>query len=138
MELVQVLVVEDEFLVQAQLAAPLEEAGFKALTAMKGAEAITILEREGADVRALITDVNLGGDLTGWDVAQKARELNPHIPVIYTTSSSSEDWAAHGVPNSVHICKPFIPIQVITALSHLLNSSNQHATPTRSPPERSQ
>jgi two-component SAPR family response regulator len=68
------------------------------------------LTRNGENIRALITDVNLGGKITGWDVAQKVRELNSSQPVIYTTSYSSQDWAAHGVPNSIHISKPFAPV----------------------------
>ena len=44
------------------------------------------------------------------------------MPVVYTTAQTAEDWAAHGVPNSVHITKPFAPVQVVTAVSHLLNT----------------
>ena len=122
---VTVLCVEDEFLLQAQLTDPLSEAGFSVLTATNADEAIATLQREVENLRALITDVNLGKGMTGWDVAQKARELNPHLPVIYTTSYGADDWAAHGVPNSIHIIKPFVPAQVITALSQLLNKSDQ-------------
>jgi DNA-binding response OmpR family regulator len=125
---VVILVVEDEFLLQADLADPLTEAGFKVITASQAGEAIATLEREGENIRALITDVNLGGPITGWDVAQKARELNPQLPVIYATSRSSEDWAAHGVPNSVHITKPFVPVQVVTAVSQLLNTTSAQGT----------
>jgi CheY-like chemotaxis protein len=121
---VVILVVEDEPLLQLQLVDPLEEAGFKVLTAARGNEAITILEREGDNIRALITDVNLGGAITGWEVAQKARELNAQMPVVYTTSYPADDWLAHGVPKSIHIDKPFVPVQVITALSQLLNAAS--------------
>lgn len=120
---VVVLVVEDEIISQVDLAGPLEEAGFKVLTAAQGDEALATLELERDSIRALITDVNLGTEVTGWEVAQKALELNPQLPVIYTTSHSSEDWAARGVPNSIHIVKPFVPVQVVTALSQLLNTS---------------
>ncbi|MDP2410310.1 MAG: response regulator [Pseudolabrys sp.] len=108
-----------------QLVEPLEKADFTVIKATKGDQAITTLQREGKNIRALITDVNLGGGMSGWDVAQTARELNPDLPVIYTTSYGSDEWSAHGVPNSIHITKPFVPAQVITALSQLLNSSHQ-------------
>jgi DNA-binding NtrC family response regulator len=71
----------------------------------------------------LITDVNLGRDkLSGWDVAKRARELNPSVAVIYMTGDSGHDWAANGVPNSVLLLKPFAPAQVVTAVSQLLNA----------------
>jgi CheY-like chemotaxis protein len=108
----------------------LEGAGFAVVTASNGHEAIALLEREGAPlVRALLTDIDLGTEVNGWDVARHARELYPGIPVVYVTGGSAEEWSAHGVPNSVVICKPFVPIQVVTAVSQLLN-----ATPTLSDP----
>jgi CheY-like chemotaxis protein len=126
-----ILVVEDEVLLRLQLVDPLEEAGFHVLTAVTGPEAIATLESEGGNIRALIADVNLGGGVTGWDVSQRAREPNPLLPIIYTTSFGPEDWAAHGVPNSVHIGKPFLPIQVVTALAQLLNTTTHTPSPSR-------
>lgn len=108
---VTVLLVEDEVLLREVLIEPLEEAGFAVLAAVNGEDAINILEREGEAIRAVVTDVNLGGKVTGWHVGHHARVVNPLMPVIYTTGQSAEDWAAHGVPNSVHINKPFVAVQ---------------------------
>ena len=72
-------------------------------------------------MRALITDIKLGADTTGWDVARHARELKPDMPVVYMTGSEAHDWASLGVPNSVLVPKPFAPAQVLTAVSQLLN-----------------
>lgn len=124
-----ILVVEDEFLLLAQLVDPLADAGFHVLTASNGEEAVETLGREGEDIRALLTDVNLGNGINGWRVAQLARELNPLLPVIYTTSYGPELWASYGVPNSVHVNKPFLPIQVLTALGQLLNTVTPAITP---------
>ncbi len=126
---IKVLLVEDEILLLTELTESLQEAGFTVLEASSGAQAYGYLDREGEDIRAVITDVNLGGGIDGWAVAHHARELNPQIPVIYTTSYNEDVWGAQGVPNSVHIAKAFVPVQVITALSQLLNTS--------SPPDRS-
>lgn len=76
----------------------------------------------------MITDVNLGGILTGWDVARNARERFPSLPVVYVTGDSSHEWAAHGVPNSVLISKPFVAAQIVSAVAGLLNA--QPTTPT--------
>jgi DNA-binding response OmpR family regulator len=121
---IQVLLVEDEFLLRELLVEPLEEAGFSVLAAKSGEDAVIVLEREGAGIRAVLTDVNLGGEVNGWHVGHYARKVDPLMPVIYTTGQSVEEWAAHGVPNSVHINKPFVHVQVITALSQLLNTTS--------------
>jgi hypothetical protein len=34
----------------------------------------------------------------------------------------ADDWAVHGVPNSIMLAKPFAPAQLITAVSQLLNT----------------
>ncbi len=120
----KVLLVEDEILLLAELADALKEAGFTVLEATTGAQAYRLLDGEGENVRALIADINLGGGIDGWAVAHHARQLNPQMPVIYTTSYNADVWAAQGVPNSVHIAKPFVPVQVVTALSQLLNTSS--------------
>ena len=73
--------------------------------------------------RALVTDINLGKNgMTGWDVARRAREINPSFPVVYMSGDSAEDWASMGVPESIMLSKPFAPAQLVTAVSQLLNS----------------
>jgi len=62
--------------------------------------------------------------LTGWDVAKRARELNGMLPVIYMTGAAAGDWPSNGVPNSVLVAKPFAPAQIVTAVTHLLNSAS--------------
>lgn len=122
MDRIKLLVVEDEFLIQDLLVEHFEENGFEVDTASSANDGIELLEK-GA-YRALITDINLLGELTGWDVARHARRLNSDLPVIYMTGDSSAEWSSEGVPNSVLIPKPFAPVQIITALGQLLNIGN--------------
>jgi DNA-binding response OmpR family regulator len=131
---VLVFVVEDEPLIQDMLQAPLKDGGYEVATAASGEEAVSMLEKQGSTFQALITDVNLGRDkLSGWDVAKRARELNPSVAVIYMTGDSGHDWAANGVPNSVLLLKPFAPAQVVTAVSQLLNAPAANV-PATDPP----
>ena len=127
-----ILVVEDETLIQPLIAAALEDAGYDALLTSDGAEAISILEDKGELVRALVTDVNLGGLVEGWDVAQRGRELNPSLPVVYMTGASAHEWASRGVPKSELLVKPFAPAELVTAVSSLLIEVNK--LPTAEPP----
>jgi DNA-binding response OmpR family regulator len=77
---------------------------------------------------ALVTDVRLGGNLSGWDVAKRIRQKEPAFPVIYTIAHGADQWASHGVPNSILISKPYAPAQLITAVSNLLNTGTPPAT----------
>lgn len=117
-----VFLVDDEALVLLTLEHALEDGGFDHRSAMSAAEAYDLFDQHGDGCRALITDVNLGGDQTGWDVARRARERFPTLPVIYVTGDSGHDWAAYGVPNSILVNKPFVAAQIISAVATLLNA----------------
>jgi DNA-binding response OmpR family regulator len=80
----------------------LEEAGFTVKTLANGEEAIELFKSEAAaEYVALITDINLAQRLTGWDLAQKAREINAALPVVYMTGAAADEWPSRGVPNSI-------------------------------------
>ncbi|WP_259668757.1 response regulator [Rhizobium lentis] len=119
-----VLVAEDEFLIRANLEDVVTEAGFEHLAVSNADEAILALEEDSAHFCALITDVRMPGETDGWDLARRARELQPLLPVIYMTGDSAKEWAAQGVPNSVLLQKPFVHAQLITALTTLLNDAS--------------
>lgn len=122
-ELPVILVVEDDQMIQGMVEEALTEGGFESVIASSGEEAVGLLEENHGKYRALITDINLTGQLDGWNVAKLARELNPDIQVIYVTGAAADQWASRGVPNSVLVNKPFAPAQVVTAVAQLLNTS---------------
>ena len=97
------------------------------VTAIDGAEAIAALDEKNNKLAGLITDIRMGGGITGWDVARHARELAPTFPVVYMSGDSAGDWAAQGVPNSAILQKPFAVAQLVTAISHLLNEAAKGA-----------
>ena len=126
-----VLVVEDEQLLREMVEPALADAGYSVLLAHNGSEALKYLEEresEEAPLRALVTDVQLGPGPSGWEIAKRARELHPEIPVVYVTGTAAAEWPSKGVPNSLIIQKPFAAAQVVTAVSQLLN-----APPTATP-----
>jgi CheY-like chemotaxis protein len=118
-----ILVIEDEYLLQADIEGVLAEAGFDIDTLSSGEEALTLLMSGARRPRALVADVRLAGRLTGWEVARRIREKDPAFPIIYVTANG-QDWPSEGVPNSVLISKPFAPAQLVTALSQLLNAGS--------------
>jgi DNA-binding response OmpR family regulator len=77
----------------------------------------------GPEYCALVTDIQLRGVMEGWEVAKKAREIDPEFPVVYLTGGYAAEWPSRGVPNSVLLTKPFAPAQLVSAVSQLLNAS---------------
>lgn len=122
-----ILVVEDEALLQSFVADALHDGGFGAVVASSGEEVVTLLKTHNGQYRALVTDIDLKGKMDGWEVAQHAREIDPEFPIIYMSGAAAADWSSKGVPNSVMLCKPFAPAQLLTALANLLNSGTPAA-----------
>ena len=119
-----VLLVEDEDLVLLMIQDALEEAGFQVIASRSGEDAIRVFEERGDLICAVVTDINLGAGMSGWEVARCLRGMRPHVGVLFVTGDSAHDWAAQGVPASVLIDKPFAPVQVVTAVAALLNRSD--------------
>jgi len=114
------LYVEDELLIQDNVIFSLEEAGFKLAVADSGGQALELLALHGDALAGLITDVNLGQGPDGWDVARAAREAISGLPVVYVSAASEHEWTSHGAPGSIMIAKPFVPAQLVVAISSLL------------------
>jgi PAS domain S-box-containing protein len=79
-----VLVVDDEADLLDIAHAYLTEMGYSVLRAENGASALTSLAQfKGIDL--MITDVIMPGGMNGVELAERARELNPNLKVIYTS-----------------------------------------------------
>src|SRR5215203_5869655 len=93
---VLVLIAENEPEIRLVLQVAFEDGGFGVLVVSSGEEAIAALDAKGETVRALLTDISLESQSSGWDVARHARELNPNLPVVYMTGGDGNDWAVFG------------------------------------------
>lgn len=117
------LVVEDEWLLMDVVQEELLEDGFEVATAVSGEEAIVKLEAEKGRIACLLTDIRLGAGIDGWEVARRARQLQPGLPVVYMTGDSASNWVTNGVPESVLLSKPFALSQLTAALTKLVNNA---------------
>jgi CheY-like chemotaxis protein len=116
-----VLVVEDEFYLAADIEEALTDAGFAIYDVVSSGEDALALINGTVAYRALVTDVSLGGSVSGWDIARRIREREPAFPVVYVTSAPAEEWVSQGVPNSILISKPFVRALLVAAVANLLN-----------------
>jgi DNA-binding response OmpR family regulator len=118
-----VLVVEDEPLIGLTVEDALGEAGYDVRLISEALEALHELESAAEVLSALVTDIRLQGGRDGWQVARRARELNPALPVVYMSGDSALDHSSQGVPQSVMVQKPFAAAQIVTAVSTLINKA---------------
>jgi DNA-binding NtrC family response regulator len=93
---VLVLLVENDVHIQAMVEETLLDGGFQPEITASGEEAIASLQSDKLQYRAVVTDINLGGNLKGWDVARAARKNDPAMSVVYMTGTQGDDWASQG------------------------------------------
>jgi DNA-binding response OmpR family regulator len=101
-----VLLVEDDPQVIDILAVALTDRGLKVRRADGGRTAQRVLSKEAGQIDVLVADVNLGASASGFDVARRARRLNPRIEVVYITGHAL-DVDRFGVGGGVLLPKPF-------------------------------
>ncbi|MCC5872734.1 MAG: PAS domain S-box protein [Gammaproteobacteria bacterium] len=91
----KILLVEDDDLVRDHLTAQLKALGYRVVAASNGPEGLQAL-REMADFDLLFTDVIMPGGMSGRHLADAARVLRPHLPVLYTSGYTENAIVHHG------------------------------------------
>ena len=115
----RVLLVEDEPLIQMSVIEYLVDAGYDVIAAQQGFEAMAILENRASDLDVLLTDLGFVSGPDGWQVAQRGRELNPLLAVIYMSGEGRNLLRTHGVEGGIMLQKPFTEGQLLSALTSL-------------------
>jgi len=132
MDMQPLLVIDDETLIRLDLIDVLEEGGYAVKDVADGGAGLAEIEIRD-DLRGLITDINLGTDINGWQVARRARKKFPKLAVVYITGDSASQWPAEGVPNSMVLQKPFADAQILNAITTLLNQNGDLPNQTETP-----
>jgi CheY-like chemotaxis protein len=120
----RILYVEDEPFVAFPVEMVLAEAGYDVAVASNGSRALMELQH-GAPVHSLLTDIRLPGAMDGWEIARRARELFPDLPVVYARGDSAKEWKDKGVPRSVMLAKPFSLDAAVDTVRLALNRIGQ-------------
>ncbi|MDA9408526.1 response regulator transcription factor [Bradyrhizobium sp. CCBAU 45384] len=110
-----VLLIEDDPLIREFVVEALREAGYHVIHASNGEEALAWCKRRVADV--LVTDVTLPGQIDGWQIAERYREQDPELPVIYATGFSPT--TPRPVPGSRIVKKPFNPEELVRTIREI-------------------
>ena len=98
-----ILVVEDDAIVRMLIVDVLEELEFEVLEADGSEQALKILEDKARHIDLMMTDVGLPG-MNGQELAGKARELRPVLPILFASGFVE----SIDVPDGMHVIgKPF-------------------------------
>jgi CheY-like chemotaxis protein len=101
------LVVEDERLIRLEMVEELTAAGWTITEAGSGEEAVKFISQardRGEAIDFLVTDIRLGGAVTGWDVAEASRKAWPGLAVVYVSANPVVE--SRRVKDSVVLSKP--------------------------------
>jgi DNA-binding response OmpR family regulator len=114
-----VLVVEDEAFLRAGIVSEFNWQGWHVLEAANGEQALAMAKDNRLD--SIITDINLGGRVSGWDVAEGVRQLWPDAVVVYTSGNPPD--RSRLVQNGVFFDKPFDTEQVVHTCEQLCSGT---------------
>lgn len=114
-----VLVVEDEWLVRSEISSEFNAQGLEVLEAASGEAALELFDTSRIDI--LFTDIELKGELSGWDVAEALRASKPDLAVIYTSGNSAD--RSRQVSRGLFFDKPYDASQIVEACHELLAAS---------------
>ncbi|MDE2445186.1 MAG: PAS domain S-box protein [Alphaproteobacteria bacterium] len=105
----KILVVEDQEAVRAVACGFLEDFGYDVIEAGDGFQALAQLQ-ENDDIDLMFTDVVMPGGMNGFDLAQAAQSLKPHLKIVHTSGYPKGAMVHQDEPrfkNGFIIMKPY-------------------------------
>lgn len=129
MDKVYVLLVEDDKYMNLTLSGFLEEEGYDIVSAVSANEAIEKIQENHKAYSLVILDYNLGNlsGMTGLDILQKMKSVNPDVKSILITAYSDKKIKdlAKSAGIDVFINKPFLLDDILDAVASLTNDNSK-------------
>ena len=101
-----ILLVEDNEVVRKSAKSTLRQCGYRVMEASNGKEALEVFRKHRKQIRLLLTDLMLPGS-NGHEVAKHIHQINPDLPVIFTTGYEETGRARENDESVVVFRKPF-------------------------------
>jgi DNA-binding NtrC family response regulator len=111
----RVLLIEDDALLRMVLSDRLAEEGID-VQGLANAEDALILLGAGQVPDVLVTDIRLGGGLSGFDLAEVARARHPEVGVILISGTQAEEMRHKLRRRELFLEKPFRPEALAAAI----------------------
>jgi PAS domain S-box-containing protein len=105
----KILVVEDQEAVRAVACGFLEDFGYEIVEAGDGFQALSILQEQD-DIDLMFSDVVMPGGMNGFDLAQAALSMKPHLKIVHTSGYPKGAMVHQDEPrfkNGFIIMKPY-------------------------------
>ena len=120
-----VLVVEDEEGIRELLRRMLTDAGYRALEAHNGKDALATAVRHDPPIDLLVTDVVMPG-MGGGELARTLRERRPDLPVLFISGYADPEVTSRGVDRSEDtvLNKPFTGDELLRRVRGLLDRAS--------------
>jgi signal transduction histidine kinase/ActR/RegA family two-component response regulator len=133
----RVLLVDDDEIVRTTVALMMEDLGYSIVEAGSGAEALAILER-GEKVDLLFTDVVMPGAINGRQLADRARDLDSNLRVVFTSGYTENAIVHNGQldAGTELLSKPYNRDQLAAKLRRVLDGRSTESQHTTSKPWR--
>jgi len=124
-----ILLVEDDVNLAFMLIENLEIEGFSVLHLTRGEEVISSIKHNSVDV--VLMDVDLAGNLDGFEVAENLRAIYPSMPIIFTTGKTHFKDMDRGfrLGNMDYQKKPYGAKELVSRINNLLSRKNSLPTP---------
>jgi len=112
-----ILIVEDQLALLAVTGAFLADKGYLVSASPTAAGALKLLETRKIDI--LLTDIVLPGEMNGFELARRARELHPDLKLIYCTGESDLEPEQIGQAFGPLLKKPYTNGRLIALLEYV-------------------
>jgi two-component system, cell cycle sensor histidine kinase and response regulator CckA len=122
------LVADDHEGIQEMVRTALEGCGYRVLLATNGEEAIHIFEEHSSEISLVVLDMVMPR-IGGLEAAKRMRQIQPDLPVIFTTGYSAEHGALTTVieTGGAVVEKPFDPKKLARRVRELLDHAVMHS-----------
>ncbi len=119
-----ILVAEDDSLLRMMASDLFEGAGFKVEEAASGEAAVRLLGN--TPVAAVLTDVELGGDLDGFKLARIAHQRNPDTAILVVSGRRVPNLTDLP-PGAIFVSKPYDLDRVLESLQSMIRQTKNAA-----------
>ena len=117
----KVLVLEDEANIRSFVVINLKRAGYDAIEAGTGEEALALIQ-QNPDIQVALLDIMLPGEMDGFEVCRRIRAGNSQMGIIMLTARTQEMDKVSGLMTGAddYVTKPFTPLELLARVnSHL-------------------
>jgi len=113
-----ILIAEDERALRRLTATVLRQAGYQAIEAADGQQALDLYNVHGPSIVMVVTDVVMPR-MGGIELAKRLRQARPSVPLLFVTGYVDQSEALHEQGTPV-LLKPFSPDALLQAISTAL------------------